>query len=36
LAACSPFISVVLNRCKLNKFFDMAETTPDAIRIVLG
>jgi len=36
LAACSPFISVVLNRCKLNKFFDMADSVPDAIRQFLG
>jgi anti-anti-sigma factor len=36
LAACSPFISVVLDRCKLNKFFPMADSVPDAIRQVLG
>jgi anti-anti-sigma factor len=36
LAACSPFISVVLNRCKLNKFFDMTETVPDAIRLLMA
>ncbi len=36
LAACSPFISVVLERCKLNKFFDMAESVPEAIRLALG
>jgi anti-sigma B factor antagonist len=36
LAACSPFISVVVNRCKLNKFFDMAESVPEGIRQVLG
>ncbi len=36
LAACSPFISVVLERCKLNKFFDAAESVPEAIRQVLG
>ena len=36
LAACSPFISEVLNRCKLNRFFEMADSVPDAIRLVLG
>lgn len=36
LAACSPFISEVLERCKLNKFFEMAGSVPDAIRHVLG
>jgi len=35
LAACSPFISEVLNRCKLNRFFEMADSVPDAIRRVL-
>ncbi len=32
LAACSPFISEVLARCKLNRFFDMADSVADAIR----
>ena len=36
LAACSPFISEVLDRCKLNRFFEMADSVPDAIRLVLG
>jgi anti-anti-sigma factor len=36
LAACSPFISVVLDRCKLNRFFDMADSVHDAICRVLG
>jgi len=36
LAACSPFICVVLARCKLNKFFEMADTVPDAVRLLLG
>ncbi|NQT12781.1 MAG: STAS domain-containing protein [Planctomycetes bacterium] len=36
LAACSPFIAVVLNRSKLDEFFDMAETTAEAIQRVLG
>ena len=35
LAACSPFISEVLSRCKLNRFFEMADSEPDAIRLVL-
>ncbi len=33
LTACSPFISEVLSRCKLNKFFEMADTMSDAIRL---
>ncbi|MGO9110162.1 MAG: STAS domain-containing protein [Thermoguttaceae bacterium] len=36
LAACSPFISVVLDRCKLNRFFEMADSVAEAIRRVLG
>jgi anti-anti-sigma factor len=36
LAACSPFISVVFSRCKLNKFFDMADSIPDAIGLALA
>ncbi len=36
LAACSPFISVVLDRCKLNRFFEMADSVPNAILRVLG
>ena len=36
LAACSPFISEVLDRCKLNRFFEMADNVPSAISLVLG
>jgi anti-anti-sigma factor len=36
LAACSPFISVALNRCKLNRFFDITDSVPAAISQVLG
>jgi len=36
IAACSPFISEVLDRNKLNTFFEMADSVPDAIRLVLG
>jgi hypothetical protein len=36
IAACSPFISEVLDRNKLNTFFEMADSVPDAIRRVLG
>jgi anti-anti-sigma factor len=36
LAACSPFISVVLDRTKLTRFFEMADSVPDAIRRVRG
>lgn len=31
LAACSPFISVVLDRSKLSTFFTVAATVPEAI-----
>jgi anti-anti-sigma factor len=31
LAACSPFIAVVLNRSKLDYFFEVAETVEEAI-----
>ncbi len=36
LAACSPFISEVLKHCKLNTFFEIADSVPSAIRLVLG
>jgi len=36
LAAYSPFISEVLDRCTLDTFFEMADSVPDAIRRVLG
>jgi anti-anti-sigma factor len=36
LAACSPFISEAMNRCKLNRFFEMSDSVPDAICRVLG
>ncbi len=36
LAACSPFVSGVLDRSKLNTFFEMADSLQDAIRRVLG
>ncbi len=36
LAACTPFISEVLDRSKLNTFFKMADSVPCAIRLVLG
>jgi len=34
LAACSPFISVVLDRSKLAMFFTVSATVPDAIRVL--
>jgi len=34
LAACSPFISVVLDRSKLTTFLTVAATVPDAIRLL--
>jgi len=35
LAACSSFVSVVLSRSKLDQFFEIAETVPEAIERVL-
>lgn len=35
LAACTSFVSIALNRCKLNKFFEMADSVPEAIRLLL-
>ena len=35
LAAASSFVAIVLTRCKLDKFFEIAETAADAIRRVL-
>lgn len=31
LAACSPFIAITLDRCKLNRFFDMAPSVAEAV-----
>ena len=36
LAACSQFVAEVLKRCKLNTFFEMADSVPDGIGRVLG
>ena len=36
LAACTPFIAVVLERSKLNTFFEIADSVPEAIRMVLN
>jgi anti-anti-sigma factor len=36
LAACSPFIAVVLGRSKLNTFFEVVESVPEAIRLILN
>ena len=33
-AACSPFVSAVLDRSKLNTFFQIAGTVPEAIRLL--
>ncbi len=35
LAACSPFVSIVLNRSRLDRFFDTADSVAEAIRRVL-
>ncbi len=31
LAACQPFVAIVLSRSKLDRFFDMADTVAEAI-----
>ena len=36
LAACSPFIAIVLNRSKLDQFFEVAETVEEAIERLSG
>ena len=36
LAACSPFIGGVLNRSKLDQFFEVAETVEEAIERLSG
>jgi anti-sigma B factor antagonist len=36
IAACSPFIAGVLETAKLNKFFEMAATTSEAISRLTG
>jgi len=35
LSACTPFVAVVLDRSKLNRFFEIADSIPEAIRSVL-
>lgn len=35
LAACSPFVSIVLSRSRLDRFFEMVDSVPEAIRRVL-
>jgi anti-anti-sigma factor len=35
VAACSPFVSAVLERSKLDRFFDLAESVPEAVDRVL-
>ena len=36
LAACSPFVSIVFSRCRLDRFFEMAESVPAAAQRILG
>ena len=36
LAACSPFVAIVLNRTKLDRFFDTAQSVPEAVNRLLG
>lgn len=32
MAACSSFVSIVLNRCRLDKFFEIVPTVDDAVQ----
>ncbi len=34
LAACQPFVAIVLSRSKLDRFFDMAETVAEAVSLL--
>ncbi len=36
LAACSPFVAIVLTRCKLDNFFETADTVDAAVRRIQG
>ena len=36
LAACSPFVSIVLTRCKLDRFFETADSVDAAVRRIRG
>jgi anti-anti-sigma factor len=36
LAACSPFVSIVLSRCKLDGFFETADSVDAAVRRIRG
>ncbi len=36
LANCSPFLSVILQQSKLDKFFDVAESLPEAVDRLSG
>jgi anti-anti-sigma factor len=35
IAACTPFVGIVMNRCKLDKYFEMCDSVAEAIRAVL-
>jgi anti-anti-sigma factor len=34
LAACTSFVSIVLSRCKLDRFFDIAPSVEEAVRLL--
>jgi anti-anti-sigma factor len=36
LAACTSFVSIVFDRCKLDKYFETSDSVPNAIRKILG
>jgi anti-anti-sigma factor len=36
ITACTPFVGIAMNRCKLDKFFEMSDSVPSAIRMILG
>jgi anti-anti-sigma factor len=35
ITACTPFVAIVINRCKLDKFFEMSDSVPSAIGLLL-
>ena len=35
LAACAPFVAIAINRCKLDRFFEMTDTVAAAVALVL-
>jgi anti-anti-sigma factor len=36
IAACTSFVGIVFNRCKLDKYFETADSVVNAIRMIIG